>query len=200
MKETISVNLASQAFTFDKDAYRRLKEYLDAIRRRLPAGDPEILNDVEARLAEIFRSRISSPMMVVTLQMVQGAMAQMGDPSEFGELPTGEKRDEASIVPFVGRCSHCRCVRRSSRLFGTPVGKGAAGDAAPGTGRRFVDLGLYPVVDRRTQRSQTARREFPVGRIRDSPETARGKGCVFPICGPDPELKHEIRNSMYKQR
>ena len=38
MKETISVNLASQAFTFDKDAYRRLKEYLDAIRRRLPAG------------------------------------------------------------------------------------------------------------------------------------------------------------------
>lgn len=48
MKETISVNLASQAFTFDKDAYRRLKEYLDAIRRRLPAGDPEILNDVEA--------------------------------------------------------------------------------------------------------------------------------------------------------
>lgn len=105
MKETISVNLASQAFTFDKDAYRRLKEYLDAIRRRLPAGDPEILNDVEARLAEIFRSRISSPMMVVTLQMVQGAMAQMGDPSEFGELPTGEKRDEASVDAESARAS-----------------------------------------------------------------------------------------------
>lgn len=105
MKETISVNLASQAFTFDKDAYRRLKEYLDAIRRRLPAGDPEILNDVEARLAEIFRSRISSPMMVVTLQMVQGAMAQMGDPSEFGELPTGEKRDEASVDAESASCA-----------------------------------------------------------------------------------------------
>ena len=84
MKETISVNLASQAFTFDKDAYRRLKEYLDAIRRRLPAGDPEILNDVEARLAEIFRSRISSPMMVVTLQMVQQANAEIG----IGYCPT----------------------------------------------------------------------------------------------------------------
>lgn len=125
MKETISVNLASQAFTFDKDAYRRLKEYLDAIRRRLPAGDPEILNDVEARLAEIFRSRISSPMMVVTLQMVQGAMAQMGDPSEFGELPTGEKRDEASVcgeclvrqfpalVPFADESFDRRRVRRN---------------------------------------------------------------------------------------
>ena len=107
MKETISVNLASQAFTFDKDAYRRLKEYLDAIRRRLPAGDPEILNDVEARLAEIFRSRISSPMMVVTLQMVQGAMAQIG------ELPTGEKRDEASVDAESASCVSSRHLYRS---------------------------------------------------------------------------------------
>lgn len=116
MKETISVNLASQAFTFDKDAYRRLKEYLDAIRRRLPAGDPEILNDVEARLAEIFRSRISSPMMVVTLQMVQGAMAQMGDPSEFGELPTGEKRDEASVDAESASCVNSRHLYRCGRI------------------------------------------------------------------------------------
>ena len=62
----------------------------------------------------------------------------------------------------------------------------------------LVLVGLYPVVDRRAQRSQTARREFPVGRVR--PGTVRGEVCVFPICGPDPELKHEIRNSMYKQR
>lgn len=113
MKETISVNLASQAFTFDKDAYRRLKEYLDAIRRRLPAGDPEILNDVEARLAEIFRSRISSPMMVVTLQMVRGASGAMGDPSEFGELPTGEKRDEASVDAESASCVSSRHLYRS---------------------------------------------------------------------------------------
>ena len=126
MKETISVNLASQAFTFDKDAYRRLKEYLDAIRRRLPAGDPEILNDVEARLAEIFRSRISSPMMVVTLQMVRGAMAQMGDPSEFGELPDrGEARRGVrgcgeclvrqfpALVPFADESFDRRRVRRN---------------------------------------------------------------------------------------
>lgn len=125
MKETISVNLASQAFTFDKDAYRRLKEYLDAIRRRLPAGDPEILNDVEARLAEIFRSRISSPMMVVTLQMVQGAMAQMGDPSEFGELRPGEARRGVrgcgeclvrqfpALVPLADESFDRRRVRRN---------------------------------------------------------------------------------------
>ena len=131
MKETVNVNLASQAFTFDKDAYRRLKEYLDAIRRRLPAGDPEILNDVEARLAEIFRSRISSPMMVVTLQMVQGAMAQMGDPSEFGELPTGEKRDEASVDAESASC-----------VSSAPY------HAVPDSFRRSVAVGLHHPVDR----------------------------------------------------
>lgn len=85
MKETVNVNLASQAFTFDKDAYRSMKVYLAAIRRRLPKEDEETLNDVEARLAEILRAKLSSPMMVVTLAMVQESKAQMGDPSEFGD-------------------------------------------------------------------------------------------------------------------
>lgn len=126
MKETISVNLASQAFTFDKDAYRRLKEYLDAIRRRLPAGDPEILNDVEARLAEIFRSRISSPMMVVTLQMVQGAMAQMGDPSEFGELPTGRSETRRPWMRRVPRASVPGLYRSSDDVVIAGVCAGVA--------------------------------------------------------------------------
>ena len=85
MKETVNVNLASQAFTFDKDAYRSMKVYLAAIRRRLPKEDEETLNDVEARLAEILRAKLSSPMMVVTFAMVQEAKSQMGDPSEFGD-------------------------------------------------------------------------------------------------------------------
>lgn len=52
-------------------------------------------------------------MMVVTLQMVQGAMAQMGDPSEFGELPTGEKRDEASVDAESASCVSSRHLYRS---------------------------------------------------------------------------------------
>lgn len=116
MKETVSVNLASQAFTFDKDAYRRLKEYLEAIRRRLPVGDTETLDDVETRLAEIFRSRLSSPMMVVTLQMVREAMAQMGDPSEFGERSAAaEPADEDSAAQGARVCSRRLYRSRSDR-------------------------------------------------------------------------------------
>ena len=39
MKETVNVNIASQAFTLDDDAYAVLRRYLDDIRRRLPQED-----------------------------------------------------------------------------------------------------------------------------------------------------------------
>lgn len=84
MKEVVNANLGIQAFTFDEDAYRLLSKYLEAIRTRLPSEDRETLDDIKARLSEIIRGGISSPMMVVTLAMVQSAMARMGDPSEFG--------------------------------------------------------------------------------------------------------------------
>ena len=36
MKETVNVNIGSQAFTLDEDAYRVLRNYLEDIRSRLP--------------------------------------------------------------------------------------------------------------------------------------------------------------------
>ena len=83
MKETVNVNIASQAFTLDADAYSVLGEYLDQIREQLRAEDAETMEDIEARIAEIFRERIPSPVMVVTLATVQEAMAQMGRPCDF---------------------------------------------------------------------------------------------------------------------
>lgn len=85
MKETVNVNIGSEAFILDDDAYRVLGNYFDDIRSRLPECDAEIMGDVEIRMAEIFRERITSPMQVVTLEMVRNAMNRMGTPSEFGE-------------------------------------------------------------------------------------------------------------------
>ena len=88
MKETVNVNIASQAFTLDDDAYAVLRRYLDDIRRRLPQEDNNTMEDVEARIADIFRERLSSPMMVVSLASVQYAMEQLGQPDDFGECPS----------------------------------------------------------------------------------------------------------------
>ena len=85
MKETINVNIAQQAFTMDMDAYSALTTYLDDIGRRLPEGDTETLADIEARIAEIFRERVPSPMMVITYGVVRNTMSQIGSPDNFGE-------------------------------------------------------------------------------------------------------------------
>lgn len=85
MKETVNVNIGSVAFTLDDDAYRVLGGYFDDIRRHLPEGDVETMGDIEARVAEIFREKVASPMRVITLDVVRATMAQMGSPADFGE-------------------------------------------------------------------------------------------------------------------
>ena len=99
MKETVHVNIGSCAFTIDEDAYRVLRDYFEDIRRRLPEDD-ETLADIEARMAEIFQERISSPMRVISLEMVRTAMAQMGAPSDFGErIDDGAQSAETTPQP-----------------------------------------------------------------------------------------------------
>lgn len=98
MKETVTASIASQSFVFEEDAYGVLKSYLDDIAARLSDEESETLQDVEYRLAEIFREKLTSPLMVVSLAQVNAAMAQMGRPSDFGELPD-EKAPEGEGSP-----------------------------------------------------------------------------------------------------
>ena len=100
MKETINVNLAQQAFTMDMDAYTTLNRYLDEIACRLPDGDSETMNDIEGRIAEIFREKVPSPMMVITNGIVLSTMNQLGSPENFGEpvRPLGEKADPTTVT------------------------------------------------------------------------------------------------------
>ena len=84
MKETINANIGNQAFTLDRDAYDRLTIYLNDIRRHIATDADEVMNDIEIRMAEIFREGLSSTIMVVTLAMVERAIARIGTPEDFG--------------------------------------------------------------------------------------------------------------------
>ena len=108
MKETINVNIAQQAFTMDKDAYVTLTSYLDDIGRRLPADDTDTLPDIEARIADIFRERVPSPMMVITYAAVLATMQQIGSAEMFGEANRPLNNAEQSNV---GQKSTRRFVR-----------------------------------------------------------------------------------------
>lgn len=99
MKETVNVNIGSQAFTLDADAFATLKSYLDDIRSRLPEYDTETMGDIESRIAEIFREKVSSPMRVITLETVRAAMMQMGSPADFGERRGSRPQEETASAP-----------------------------------------------------------------------------------------------------
>ena len=111
MKETISVNVGSRAFVLDKDAYERLRGYLNDVRSRIVEEPDEVMSDVEVRLAELFAEWRPSPMMVVTLQMVERAIMQMGEPEAFGpRCGGGEAQCEGSAVRGVRRAADDRVV------------------------------------------------------------------------------------------
>jgi len=95
MKKTIKINLSGLAFTLDEDAYQELKDYLDSISskfRDLKEGN-EIISDIEARIAEIFQSKVSDKKEVITLEDVKDVISIMGKPEDFYDT---EDEQEAS--------------------------------------------------------------------------------------------------------
>ena len=112
MKEIINVSIGSQPFTLDMDAYRRLAAYLAAVRSRIAENPDEVMADIESRFAEIFNEEISSARMVVSLAMVEAAIARMGAPEDFG--PARETNSAAGGHTYSPRNSRdWRLIRRS---------------------------------------------------------------------------------------
>lgn len=115
MKETVNVSIASQAFTLDRDAYDLLSGYLREVKARLGGGEnDETYTDIEARIAEIFREKLPSPMLVVTIGIVREAMAQMGTPDEFGTAgASGSTNDTTEQKDYRYNRRHFEALRRS---------------------------------------------------------------------------------------
>ena len=86
MKETKKCSLSGLAFTFEDDAYRTLKEYLDSLNRAY-RGDPdgtEIIADIEARIAELILSTQDSSR-IVERPLVLNIIAQLGTAEAISE-------------------------------------------------------------------------------------------------------------------
>ncbi len=98
MKKTVTINISGSMFYIDEDAYTLLRAYLDKIEstfRNQESGD-EIISDIESRVAEIFNERIDRETGVVTLEMVETVISTMGEPEQFEEGATDEKKSSSS--------------------------------------------------------------------------------------------------------
>lgn len=93
-------------FHAEEQAYDALSLYLRKIRAHfLPQeGGEEIVSDIEARLSELFSERIQDVSRnAITLNDVQGVLAEMGDPEAFSEAADAES--EYAQKPFGGRAT-----------------------------------------------------------------------------------------------
>ena len=85
MNKTININLAQIFFQIDETAFHKLKSYLDAIEKSLQQEESkeEIINDIEARIAELFIEQQANERQVITAKEVDEVIEVMGKPEDY---------------------------------------------------------------------------------------------------------------------
>lgn len=87
MKITVSVNLGGYSFNIDEDAYTELKRYLKNLELNFAGEESsaEILADIESRISELFRSKLSGYKQVINISDVLDVIAIMGNPEDISD-------------------------------------------------------------------------------------------------------------------
>lgn len=85
MKKALKINLSGRIFHIDEDAYEKLKNYLDTISSHFSNVEEskEIIDDIEARIAELLQELLSDESQVITIGQVNEIIEIMGKPEEI---------------------------------------------------------------------------------------------------------------------
>jgi phage shock protein PspC (stress-responsive transcriptional regulator) len=98
MKITVSINLGGYSFNIDEDAYAELKRYLKNLELHFAGEESssEILSDIETRMAELFRAKLTSYKQVITIEDVQQVIKVLGTPEDISNAEGPTARDKFS--------------------------------------------------------------------------------------------------------
>jgi phage shock protein PspC (stress-responsive transcriptional regulator) len=137
MKKTIHINIAGHAFSIDEDAYERLDAYLKAVKKKLGSSDEarETLEDINLRIAELFRSVHNSASSAITLSDVKEIINTLGDPGDY-ETPDDPDEEREEKTTFE--------VPPKKQLFRDPDNR-VLGGVCSGLGNYF---GIDPLIFR----------------------------------------------------
>ena len=92
MKKTLNIGIGGKSFIIDEDAHDRLKQYLETFRSRLTGEQGgEVMNDIEARIAELLQENLGSGQQSVSLALVNQITAQLGMPDGKPEFNNENK-------------------------------------------------------------------------------------------------------------
>ena len=98
MKITVSINLGGYSFNIDEDAYAELKRYLKKLEFHFAGEESssEILSDIETRMAELFRSKLTSYKQVINIEDVNQVITVLGTPEDISDTEGPTTRDKFS--------------------------------------------------------------------------------------------------------
>lgn len=96
MKITVSIDLGGYSFNIDEDAYAELKRYLKNLELHFAEEEStsEILSDIETRMAELFRGRLTAYKHVITMDDVRYVISVLGTPEDISDNEGRSARDK----------------------------------------------------------------------------------------------------------
>lgn len=112
MNKTVNANIGGVVFHIEEDAYEKLRKYLDTIKSNLSGteGRDEIMQDIEARIAELFNEQLRSVRQVITPADLEVVIGAMGQPGEVAGNDYREDSDSGS-ANFSAQRSNRRLYR-----------------------------------------------------------------------------------------
>ena len=85
MNKTTNIHLAQTLFSLDENAYSLLKNYLDNLEHlfKNTEGAKDILEDIEARIAELFTGTKKDGLYVISIEDVEQVIETLGTPEDL---------------------------------------------------------------------------------------------------------------------
>ena len=126
MKTTVNINISGQSFIIDEDAFQHLSVYLNNIKSRFSNENEakEVVEDIEARIAELFITSSTASRSVVSMQQVEQVIAKLGKPEDiFMEDESSESKSNFN----AGASQSNHQNRSNARLFRNPDDKKVSG-------------------------------------------------------------------------
>ena len=135
MKKNITINLCGRLFQIDEDAYELLQQYIESLRQSFghEAGGEEIVNDIEARIAELFAELNQQGIEAITIEHVKDIITRIGKPEELAgeeEMNEGENgghKYDSFHTAAQGIKDSFRARTAGKRLYRNPNDKMVAG-------------------------------------------------------------------------
>ena len=134
MKKNITINLCGRLFQIDEDAYELLQQYINSLRSSFGKqdGGDEIVDDIEARIAELFDELRQQGIEAITIEHVKEIITRIGKPEELAgeegeKAQNNDHKYESFQTAAQGIYENVRSRTAGKKLYRNPKDKMLAG-------------------------------------------------------------------------